>query len=177
MELNPLQRARFWSKVDKSAANGCWEWAGTITPKGYGVYASRHARSLRAHRVSWELLRGPIQTDLTIDHLCRNKRCVNPDHLEPVTAAVNTLRGDSPPAMKARQTHCEAGHPLIRRSDGHRECRICKQEADRQRPPRSYKYGDRFSRGLCVQCCKPSSTYRCSVCRETHNERNKGRKR
>jgi hypothetical protein len=74
----------FWIKVDKTA--DCWLWRAALT-KGYGKF-----RGQRAHRWSWERARGPIPEGMTIDHLCRNRRCVNPDHMELVSAEENARR-------------------------------------------------------------------------------------
>jgi hypothetical protein len=83
---------RFWAKVDKNAQNGCWEWRAATFRRGYGAFQLRKGELRKAHRISWELLRGPIPDGLDIDHLCGNTGCVNPDHLEPVTRAVNLQR-------------------------------------------------------------------------------------
>lgn len=87
--------------------NGCWEWVGAHKQAGYGQWG----RTDCAHRVMYEKVRGPIPKWLHLDHLCRNKGCVNPDHLEAVTQRENTLRGESPAAQRARATHCKNGHP------------------------------------------------------------------
>ncbi|MEV2242796.1 HNH endonuclease signature motif containing protein [Micromonospora sp. NPDC049891] len=79
--------------------DGCWRWTGTMMNVGYGQI-SRHGRNVPAHRAMYEHLRGPIPGDLDLDHLCNNRACVNPDHLEPVTRSENTLRGI---AYKRRQ--------------------------------------------------------------------------
>lgn len=95
---------RFWSKVDASAP--CWVWTAASAGKGYGKFtlsANGKTRYPLAHRYSWELLVGPIPEGMTLDHLCKNRKCVNPDHLEVVTQAVNCLRGESPPARNARK--------------------------------------------------------------------------
>jgi hypothetical protein len=85
----------FWYNV--TAGDGCWRWGGATTPKGYGVFTTRQRESRRraylAHRTAWELLRGPIEDGRQLDHLCRNRWCVNPDHLEPVTCRENIRRG------------------------------------------------------------------------------------
>src|SRR5580698_2584776 len=81
---------RFWRLVEKTES--CWNWKGGKT-NGYGCFQIAKV-NFRAHRLAYELLRGPIPTGLHLDHLCRNRSCVNPDHLEPVTQRENTLRGE-----------------------------------------------------------------------------------
>lgn len=95
---------RFWSKVE-IAPTGCWLWLARRSPDGYGRM-STGGHEVNAHRLSYELFRGPIPDDLVIDHLCRVRHCVNPDHLEPVTNLENALR--SP--LVAGKTHCKWGH-------------------------------------------------------------------
>lgn len=117
----------FWRRVGMGP-NGCWVWLG-FTHKGYGRVSVR-GKTKRAHRVSWELTRGQIPDGLSLDHLCRNERCVNPAHLEPVTHAENVRRGRSGVRQLAR-THCPAGHPytganLTFDSYGYRQCRTCR---------------------------------------------------
>ncbi len=85
---------------------GCWIWKGKISPSGYGVL------SPLAHRLIFSLLKGEIEDGLVLDHLCRNRSCCNPDHLEAVTSAVNVLRGEALPAQYAKRTHCKYGHPF-----------------------------------------------------------------
>ncbi len=118
---------RFWAKVD--ADGDCWEWTGYRTAAGYGEFW--RGRPEKAHRVSYELLVGEIPDGLQIDHLCRNRCCVNPDHLEPVTQIINGRRGYGACAQHARQKTCRHGHPFagpnlyVRPSDGARMCRAC----------------------------------------------------
>lgn len=100
---------RFWAKVDKTSS--CWRWIGAVKSNGYGNFWD--GRYWNAHRWAYEALVGPIPAGLTIDHLCRNRQCVNPDHLEPVTMAVNLERGTSRAAVSAyhaARTHCKRGH-------------------------------------------------------------------
>lgn len=104
---------------------GCWEWQGA-TDNGYGRTRWQGKKSY-AHRVVYEHFRGIVPAGLHIDHLCRNRRCANPWHLEPVSRKENILRGDGPTALNARRTHCKNGHPLTGQhlfvtSEGRRRC-------------------------------------------------------
>ena len=122
-------RERFDMKWELDPVTGCWEWTAWRHHSGYGVfYEGRKQRA--AHRIGYQLYVGPIPEGLELDHLCRNRGCVNPEHLEPVTHRENTLRGESEPAKNARMTECPKGHKLqgdnlIRMKDGRRQCRIC----------------------------------------------------
>jgi hypothetical protein len=101
---------RFWAKVQKT--DGCWLWTGALA-SGYGYFGRmtpNGPKNFLAHRIAYEQLVGLIPAGLVIDHLCRNRRCVNPAHMEPVTIRENLLRGESPPAQNARRTHCKYGH-------------------------------------------------------------------
>lgn len=119
---------RFWEKVKKT--DTCWNWTAARFPTGYGAFRAPD-RVLYAHRVAYELLIGPIPGGLHIDHLCRNRRCVNPAHLEPVAPAENVRRGNSG-KLQARRTHCPRGHEYNVGKSGSRFCRVC----DRSRPRR-----------------------------------------
>ena len=100
---------RFWSKVDKDGPGGCWLWTASQNGYGYGKFKAPHA-FVASHRYAYELLVGPIPDGLQIDHLCRNRACVNPAHLEPVTQRVNLMRGNTLASINARKTHCIRGH-------------------------------------------------------------------
>ena len=122
---------RFLRAVKKS--DSCWEWAHRLRKNGYGQFRIGD-RMIIAHRVSYELFVGPIPAGLEIDHLCRNRGCVNPSHLEPVTKRVNILRGAGAAAVNAAKTHCIHGHEFrddntYVRTDGARICRTCNAAA------------------------------------------------
>lgn len=115
----------------------CWAWGGSRHESGYGVlYMGTGRKDVKyrvAHRVIWEGFHGPVPKGLELDHLCRNRGCVNPDHLEAVTSRVNNLRGMSPTAQHARQTHCKRGHEFtsentLKHSSGGRRCKTCTLE-------------------------------------------------
>lgn len=124
--------------------NGCWIWIGLLDADGYGTVCPLERRNKKAHRVSYEAFVGPIPEELTIDHLCRVRNCVNPAHLEPVTRQVNSLRGNTIAAQEAATTHCPADHPYspentyITPKTGSRNCRQChrKQSAEWSRRKR-----------------------------------------
>ena len=87
----PSWDVRFWSKVNKS--DSCWEWTGLTVGNGYGrFWDANTGRMALAHRLAYEMVRGAIPPGLHIDHLCRNRKCVNPEHLEAVTQRVNNMR-------------------------------------------------------------------------------------
>lgn len=127
--------AAYWQRVRFGLT--CWNWTGADNGHGYGVF-SIHARQQYAHRIAYELHVGPIPAGTEIDHLCRNRRCVNPDHLEAVSHAVNMHRGDTIAAKNAAKTHCPKGHPFddantAYRPNGGRRCRACAAEYQRKR--------------------------------------------
>ena len=119
---------RFLDKISISKS-GCWVWVAGLTTKGYGKF--HDGKTVLPHRFIYEYYHNIISTDLTIDHLCRNRRCVNPEHLEEVTCKENILRGVGLAAINAKKTHCPQNHPYDDdntsiNSQGRRVCRICR---------------------------------------------------
>lgn len=138
---------RFWLKVSLQQ-HGCWEWqAGLYNATGYGQFWLNGKGEL-AHRIAYTLINGLIPEGLAIDHLCRNRRCCNPAHLEAVTDKTNILRGVSPSANNHRKTHCRKGHAFspsntIINAQNRRLCKTC-YDAKRI----IYKDARRLSRGV-----------------------------
>jgi hypothetical protein len=120
--------ARLLSRVDMPT--GCWQWTGADDGNGYGTI-DVEGTPRKTHRVAYLLFRGTIPEGMEPDHLCRNRRCINPWHLELVTKRENILRGEGLAAKNARKTHCKHGH-LLQGDDvytnpitGKRACRVC----------------------------------------------------
>lgn len=116
--------------------SGCWVWLGSSTQAGYGVmWNGEHNTS--AHRIAHEVFIGPIEDGHTVDHLCRVRCCVNPDHLESVPHSVNLQRGETLNAKEVRVTHCPSGHAYTdvntNRWGGMRRCRVCDREKHREK--------------------------------------------
>lgn len=112
--------------------DSCWLWMGSMYNNGYGKIGKT---GYMVHRIAYELLKGEVPTNMCLDHLCKQRNCINPEHLEIVTLVENVMRGESQHAKNARKTHCKSGHEFTdentyQRSDRlTRECKICRHEA------------------------------------------------
>lgn len=113
--------------------SGCWEWTGAVSSVGYGSTTPTRPGSRLAHRLSYLTFVSDIPDGFHVDHLCKNQKCFNPDHLEAVEPRVNTLRGNGPSSLNAKKAHCPHGHlysPENTRTDpksGKRFCRSCQR--------------------------------------------------
>jgi len=132
---------RFWQFVTKT--DSCWLWGGVIGPTGYGRF-SVGKKGFNAHRVAYYLMKGGIPEGLTLDHLCRNRICVNPDHLDPVTSEENVRRAQP---FYQPVTHCVQGHEYTpdntyyKPGRTNRTCRACHREEERLRKLRKSNVG------------------------------------
>jgi len=125
---------RFWRKV--TVTPECWIWRAHCGPNGYGRFWTGTTMGY-AHRWAYEFFVGPIPEGLELDHLCRNRACVNPSHLEPVTKKTNIMRGVSLPAQNAIKTHCLRGHEFTPENTlvplpGRRRCKTCVNDRRRR---------------------------------------------
>ncbi len=140
----PSQR---WWKVNEES--NCWEWVAGTSKNGYPVISYKN-RTATGHRVVYEIAKGTIPNGLCLDHLCRNKKCVNPDHLEAVTQRENILRGSGAAALNSKKTHCHRGHRLLLdnlgiNADGGRRCKKCGQISWKKRKIKIIKkFGSRW---------------------------------
>jgi hypothetical protein len=161
----------FWEQVDVGHPAGGWEWTGYSGPRGYG-----HTGQGDAHRQAYEGLVGPVPAGLQLDHLCQNTLCVNPDHLQPVTAQENQHRSHSVSGRNRRKRECPNGHAYTSENTytpptGGRACRACARVQWRKtNERRSREAAERRAAGLtpprwrCVGCGKFAATERPCSC-------------
>jgi len=129
---------RFWRFVGQVDENGCWPWVGSLNFGGYGQFWFNGEWGM-AHKYSYSVHQHQIPIGLTIDHICRNRGCVNPAHMEVVSMRENIIRGVGPTAVNSRKTHCPKGHEytngntLVNKKSGKRQCRTCGKVAGYKR--------------------------------------------
>ena len=133
--------SRFWNKCS-IADNGCWEWQGFLNPAGYGQFSAGNGKVMLTHRWTYQRFVGPLIDGMHIDHLCRNVKCCNPEHLEQVTPRVNMERTTGhrhSHYSKGNRSHCGNGHEMTPENSYKRPgrvnsyaCRACHAEYSRQ---------------------------------------------
>ena len=127
--MNKRTLMRFQKNIELDLLTGCWLWKRYRDKVGYGKFRSNEETTTLVHRISYEHWNGKIPKGLTVDHLCRNTSCCNPNHLETVTLKENILRGSNMASMNSKKTHCINGHELsgdnLRSLPGRRRCRTC----------------------------------------------------
>ena len=138
-EMRKTLKERFDGRYTVNKKTGCWEWEGARSPEGYSRIGHK-GKACYGHRISHEIHIGPIPKGLEIDHLCRVRHCVNPEHLEAVTHSVNAQRGVCGKVSASRnraKTTCPHGHPYeggnlyVVPKTGHRVCLTCKRKRNR----------------------------------------------
>lgn len=134
-ELEESQIKSFNERIDKS--NECWNWIGHVENGGYGIFKTKK-KQYKSHRVSYKIHHGNMPIDMAIDHICRNRTCVRPDHLRLVTFVQNVKENTISPCWKnSVKTHCKWGHkftPENTNSNGNRRrCRVCKRRDEKGR--------------------------------------------
>lgn len=143
---------RFIEKIEVDAATGCWNWTASLFARtGYAQFRYSPQKNGRGHCWAYEHYVGPVPPGLQLDHLCRNKRCVNPGHLEAVTAQENVLRSDNACGLNARKTHCKHGHEFTPENThvnkaGSRMCRECMRQQGRDWYERNLLHARRYQR-------------------------------
>lgn len=133
-------RERFWLQVQAGPSDQCWPWTGALE-KGYGRIRVGNGKRMPVHRWAYTDVFGPVTDGMVIDHLCRNRACCNPAHLEPVDNRTNLLRGETHAARNAAKTQCVRGHDFTEANTyvdplGKRICRKCRQDRKKARRER-----------------------------------------
>jgi hypothetical protein len=165
---------RFWKKVNKTS--GCWLWVAFLSKGGYGRFQLRDKVPVQAHVFSYEEIIGPVPKGLQLDHLCRTRNCVNPDHLEPVTPLINVGRGMSPGAIAQRTDMCSKGHPYVEgsyksNSQGWRVCLVCRVDCDA-----AYRANNREKMNAATAAWRRANQGRINQQRKEQRAKNRGMK-
>jgi hypothetical protein len=174
---------RFHTKYEVDPETGCWNWTANIAPQGYGRIGADAPdyTTLYAHRVSYELHKGPIPEGLVVDHMCNNRQCVNPDHLQAITHKANIERSPAPHIQRWIAQRCVRGHDMadpanvyVRKDTGRRQCKACiriRSEASaraagvpERTPPRCGTYSgavahSRRKEPSCAECRAAATEY------------------
>lgn len=188
----------FWERVDKVDLTGCWLWTGHIRRDNlYGTWSYSHegkTKTVYVHRFAYEQLVGPVPDGNVLDHKCRVRFCINPDHLEPTTQQINLerrLNRDGGASFQRNKTHCPKGHPyagdnLAMRKDGKRSCRACEREWTRQyrernpqpkaEPQTHCKFGHEFTPEN-THIGKQHGQRICKICNRRRVQESRARKR
>lgn len=143
-EITEYETERLLSKIEYDTIGGCWLWSAYTNDDGYGVFTVAGPRWLLAHRAAYTALVRRVPDDMTVDHKCRVRCCINPDHLRVVTKRRNVLENSaSAPAANAAKTHCKRGHPFtpentyvrpdVKPGNSSRDCVACRTDRDRRR--------------------------------------------
>lgn len=136
LTLRPELIGHFWERVEKGEPDACWPWTGTMQNQRYGTlgrWVEGRKEHYLAHRLAYEINVGPLRESMVIDHLCRNRRCANPGHLEQVTNTLNIIRGEWAPVLNRQKVTCPRGHAYdyVNPTNGHRGCRTCTRDQQR----------------------------------------------
>lgn len=128
---------RIWNRITVNSETGCWESTLSLNAQGY-TQVRWKGRTMRLHRLIYTHLVGPVPLDIHLDHLCRNRACCNPRHIEPVSGRENVMRGDGFASVNANKTHCPRDHEYDARntyhdSTGARRCRQCARLTQNER--------------------------------------------
>ena len=155
-------KERILARIRIDPSNQCWNWIGALDDKGYGLL-SVNGKTQRAYRTLYQEMVGIVPKGLTLDHLCRNRLCVNPVHLEVVTYQTNILRGNGLAAQEAKRTHCPRGHEYTEENTHYgktrqgigRWCRQCDKERSRLRPERLNLKHTKFTQSWYIERVAP----------------------